>query len=239
MFSHAHYLPTTPLKTNEKLWARWIGFSEADAQCVAQGENNRPGPCRDNHPASQICFTKLCSLGQPRAVGRSFAVCTVLAVLICCARGQEQERKLVDRLLKPDMALQNDAQNRKFTADGSASINRRASTGSFYVQRETRSKNFSGTRDFATSRFYSQFYHGRRSAYEVSSRQTMSNSQFSHANQTVSGLRNAPQSGKKVASRAYPGSRQFLDEGKSQKSLNQQNAPLTIDQVRELLNKNK
>jgi hypothetical protein len=192
-----------------------------------------------NHPASQICFTKLRSLGQPRAVGRSFAVCTILAVLICGARGQEQERKLVDRLLKPDMALQNDAQNRKFTGDGSASINRRASARSFYVQRETRSKSFSGTRDFATSRFYSQFYHGRRSAYESSSRQTMSNSQFSRANQTASGLRNVPQSGKKVASRAYPGSRQFLDEGKSQKSLNQQNAPLTIDQVRELLNKKK
>jgi hypothetical protein len=67
----------------------------------------------------------------------------------------------------------------------------------------------------------------------------MSSSQFAHANQTASGLRNAPQSGKKVAPRAYPGSRQFLDEGKSQKSLNQENAPLTIDQVRELLNKNK
>jgi hypothetical protein len=29
------------------------------------------------------------------------------------------------------------------------------------------------------------------------------------------------------------------DEGKSQKSLNRQNEPLTIEQVRELLNKNK
>jgi hypothetical protein len=171
-------------------------------------------------------------------VGRSFAVCTVLAVLICCARGQEQERKLMDRLLKPDMALQNDAQNKKFTGDASASINKRASVGSFYVRQQTHSKNFSGTRDFATSRFYSQNYHSGRSAYEVSSRQTMSNSQFAHANQAASGLRDAPQSGKKVASRAYPGSRPFLGEGKSQKSLNQQNAPLTIDQVRELLNKN-
>jgi hypothetical protein len=196
-------------------------------------------PCRGQPPLSQICFTKPHCLGQPRAVGRSFAVCTVLAVLICCARGQEQERKLLDRLLKPDMALQNDAQNRKFTGDGSASISRRTSVGSFYVQHQTRSKNFSGTRDFATSLFYSQSYHARRSVYEVSSRGTMSPSQFAHTNQTASGLRNAPQAGKKVASRAYPGSRQFLDEGKSQKSLNQQNAPLTIDQVRELLNKKK
>ena len=145
----------------------------------------------------------------------------------------------MDRLLKPDMALQNDAQNKKFTGDASASINKRASVGSFYVHQQTRSKDFSGTRDFATSQFYSQNYHGGRSAYEVSSRQAMANSQFAHANQTPSGVRDAPQSGKKVASRAYAGNRPFLDEGKSQKSLNQKNAPLTIDQVRELLNKNK
>jgi hypothetical protein len=172
-------------------------------------------------------------------VGRWFTVGIVLAVFICCARGQEQERKLVDRLLKPDMRLQNDAQSKKFTGDGSASINKRATLGSFYIHQQTRSKNFSGTRDFATSRFYSQTYHGERGAYEVSSRQAMANSQFAHANQTASGIRNAPESGKKVASRAYPGNRPFLDEGKSQKSLNQRNAPLTIDQVRELLNKNK
>jgi len=163
----------------------------------------------------------------------------VLAIPVCCACGQDQERKLIDRLLKPDMALQNDAQNKRFTSDGSASINKRASVGSFYIHEQTSSKNFSGTRDFATSQFYSQTYHGGRRGYEASSQQTMSKSQFAHANQTASGVRDAPQSGKKVASRAYAGKRPFLDEGKSQKSLNQKNAPLTIDQVRELLNKNK
>ena len=188
---------------------------------------------------SQICFTKASFIEQPCLVGRSLTIGILLAVLICCARGQEQERKLVDRLLKPDMALQNDAQNKKFTGDGSASISKRASVGSFYIHQQARSKNFSGTRDFATSQFYSQSYHGGRTAYEVSSRQSMANSQFAHANQTASGVRNAPQSDKKVASRAYAGNRPFLDEGKSQKSLNQKNVPLTIDQVRELLNKNK
>ena len=172
-------------------------------------------------------------------MGRSFAVCIVLATLIRSACGQDQERKLIDRLLKPDMALQNDAQSKRFAGDGSASINKRVSVGSFYVHQQTSSKNFSGTRDFVTSPFFSQAYHGGRSAYEASSQQTMANSQFAHANHTASGVRDAPQSGKKVASRAYAGNRSFLDEGKSQKSLNQKNAPLTIDQVRELLNKNK
>src|SRR5206468_9734082 len=94
--------------------------------------------------------------GQPRVVGRPFAVCIVLAILICSACGQDQERKLIDRLLKPDMALQNDAQSKTFAGDGSASINKRVSVGSFYVHQQTSSKNFSGTRDFVTSPFFSQ-----------------------------------------------------------------------------------
>jgi hypothetical protein len=145
----------------------------------------------------------------------------------------------MDRLLKPDMTLQNDAQNQKFIADGSSPISKRATVGTFYVHQKPPSTNFSGTRNFSTTQFNSQAYHSGRGAYEVSSQQTMTNSRSAYANQSATGVREAPQSGKKVASRAYAGNRPFLDEGKSQKSLNRQNPPLTIDQVRELLNKNK
>ena len=168
-----------------------------------------------------------------------FAVWTLLTALLCCVHAQDQERKLVDRLLKPDMTLQNDAQNKKFVGDGSASINKRANVGTFYVHQKPRSKNFSGTRDFSTTQFYSQTYRGRRTAYEVSSHQTFANSKSTYTSQSAHGVRDASQSGKKVASRAYAGNRPFLDEGKSQKSLNRHNEPLTIEQVRELLNKNK
>jgi hypothetical protein len=151
---------------------------------------------------------------------------------------QDQERKLMDRLLKPDMTLQNNAQNKKFV-DGSSSMSKSATVRTFYVQQKPRSKNFSGTQSFCTAQFNSRSYHGRRSLYELSSQQTMTNSRSAYANQSARGVRDAPQSGKRVASRAYAGNRPFLDEGKSQKSLNKQNAPMTIDQVRELLNKNK
>ena len=137
------------------------------------------------------------------------------------------------------MALQNDAQNKKFIGDGSASINKRASVGAFYVHQKPRSKNYSGTRDFSTTQFYFQTYRGGHNAYEVSSQQTLTNSKSTYASQTARGVRDAPQSGKKVASRAYPGNRPFLNQGTNQKSLNRQNEPLTIEQVRELLNKNK
>ena len=168
-----------------------------------------------------------------------FAVWVLLTAALCRVHAQDQEKKLVDRLLKPDMALQNDAQNKKFIADGSASINKRANVGTFFIHQKTHSKDFSGTRDFSTTQFYSQTYHGKRTAYEVSSQQTLANSKATYGSQTARGVHNAPQSGKKVASRAYAGNRPFLDQGTNQKSLNRKNEPLTIEQVRELLNKNK
>ena len=170
----------------------------------------------------------------------TFAVWFVVTAALCCVlRAQDQEKKLLDRLLKPDMTLQNDAQNKKFSGDGSVSINKRAHVGTFFVHQKPSSKNYSGTRDFSTTPFYSQTYRGGRTAFEVSSQQTFPNSKATWGSQTAHGVRDAPQPGKKVASRAYAGNRPFLNEGSNQKSLNRQNEPLTIEQVRELLNKNK
>src|SRR5947208_1589192 len=42
-----------------------------------------------------------------------------------------------------------------------------------------------------------------------------------------------------TASRIFTDQHQFRDQGKSQKSLDRQNPPMTIDQVRDQLNKNK
>lgn len=169
---------------------------------------------------------------------KSFAVWAILIAGLCCVHAQDQEKKLVDRLLKPDMALQNDAQNKKFLGDGSASMNKRANVGTFFVHQKPHSKSFE-TRDFSTTQFYSQTYHSKRSAYEVSSNQALANSKAAAANQTARGVGNAPQSGKKVASPAYAGNRPFLGQGTNQKELNRKSEPLTIEQVRELLNKNK
>jgi hypothetical protein len=172
-------------------------------------------------------------------VRASFAVCFLVTAGLCCVRAQDQEKKLVDRLLKPDMALQNDAQNKKFNGDGSVSINKRANVGTFFLHKKPSSKNYSGTRDFSTSQFYSHTYRGGRTGYEVHSQQTFGDSKPAYATQTARDIRDAPQSGKKIASRAYAGNRPFLAQGTNQKSLNKKNEPLTIEQVRELLNKNK
>ena len=169
---------------------------------------------------------------------KSLAVCVLFFAALLCARAQDQERKLVDRLLRPDMSLQNSEQKKKFIADRT-SVNRKATVGTFYVEKKSNSKTFSGTREFSALEFNSRSFHGSRSAFQHSSQQVNGNSERVYPTQTARGPRAAPQSGKKVASRAYAENRPFLEEGKSQKSLNRQNAPLTIEQVRELLNKNK
>jgi len=171
-------------------------------------------------------------------VRKSAAIWLLILAALSCVRGQDQERKLVDRLLKPDMTLQNDAQQKRIVADG-ASMNKRASVGTFYVQKKSNQKNFSGTGQFSTQEFNSHSFHSKRSAFNVPSQQATGNSQSAYANQSARGVRDASQSGKKVPVRAYAAQRPFLDEGKSQKSLNRHNEPLTIEQVRELLNKNK
>ena len=169
---------------------------------------------------------------------KSLAVCLSLLIAFSGVYAQDQESKLVDRLLRPDTTLRNNAQNKRFIADG-ASINKKATVGAFYVQKKSNSKSFFGINDFLTRQFKPRPFDGARSASGISSQQAVGNSRPAYATQTAGGPRDAPQSGKKVASRSYAENRPFLDQGKSQKSLSRNNAPLTIDQVRELLNKNK
>jgi hypothetical protein len=171
-------------------------------------------------------------------VEKLLTISVLLLGASCCLRAQDQERKLVDRLLRPDMTLQSGEQKKKFIADGT-SINKRARVGTFYVEKKSESKTFSGTRELSTQQFNSRPFHGSRSAFQNSSQQSVGNSRLAYPTQSARGPRDASQSDKKVASRGYAENRPFLDQGKSQKSLNRQNAPLTIDQVRELLNKNK
>ena len=168
-------------------------------------------------------------------------VLTALFVLLIAfssfARAQDQESKLVERLLRPDMTLQNATQNKNFTADG-ASINKKATVGTFYFQQKSNSRSFSNTREFSAGQFNSRSFPGTRATSTVSSHQPIGNSQPTYSTETAR-VHGAHDADKATTGRAFAGNRPFLDEGKSQKALNRKNAPLTIEQVRELLNKNK
>jgi len=176
-------------------------------------------------------------LGSLDDVARSVVPFLLLLIAFSFARAQDQESKLVERLLKPDMTLQNTAQNKKFIADG-ASINKKATVGTFYFQEKSNSRSFSNTREFSARQFNSEAFQGTRAASGISSQQPIGNSQLSYSTRPAR-VRDAHDADKAATSRPFAGNHPFLGQGKSQKALNRKNAPLTIEQVRELLNKNK
>ena len=145
---------------------------------------------------------------------------------------QEQERKLVDRLLSPDTKLANPDQNKKFTG-GLEAPTRSAATKSFYVSEKKLSKTFVADRSAPTTSFRTRNY-----STHAATVPTLPPTQTYQTKQS----RDVSPSGystKKYATRDFAGNRPFLGQGKSQKALQAQDRPLTIDEVRELLNKNK
>jgi len=145
---------------------------------------------------------------------------------------QEQERKLVDRLLSPDTKLANPGQNKKFTG-GLEAPTRSAATKSFYVSEKKLSKTFVADRSAPTTSFRTRNYSTH--AATVPTLPSMRTYQTKKSRDvSPSGY-----STKKYATRDFAGNRPFLGQGKSQKALHAQDRPLTIDEVRELLNKNK
>jgi len=153
-------------------------------------------------------------------------------------RAQDQERKLIDRILRPDTQLQNDAQNKKFVADRRP-INKQAAVGTFYAQKKTNSKEFAGGRNFSSWEFNARSFSGRKQQANSSSRNQIMNSHTRYATRATMNLRAAHDANRIGASSAFAEQRPFLDKGKSQNALSQQNRALTIEEVRELLNKNK
>jgi hypothetical protein len=155
---------------------------------------------------------------------------------------QDQERKLIDRLLKPNTALENPAQNKKFADTRPTSFDKPVSLRSFYSPKQTVPKNFPEERVFTPRQFAARHFRAGDSTANVSPRSNLKNTDTMIAPPAaIAGTRVAPESttSRTTPVREYAGIRPFLDQGKSQKSLSAQNKQLTIEQVRELLNKSK
>jgi hypothetical protein len=151
---------------------------------------------------------------------------------------QEQEDKLVTRLLRPNTTLGNNAQNKKFTSADGARVDKHARVGTFYFQRKSLMKTYATTRDFDTNQYDAHTFDssGSGSSLLAARSTTQTRSYATPAARTSVELRDAH---KDAESHNFPGNRPFLEKGKSQKSLDRKNSPMTIEQVRELLNKNK
>ena len=159
------------------------------------------------------------------------------SMLVSYVQAQEQDGKLVDRLLRPDVTLQNSAQGKQFTAGG-ALVEKRATTKDFHFRQKQFAKNFAGDRTYATKEFAAQEFPQRDTKANVPSTGWAANARKTYGTRPAWAIGAAPDGDKLVHVTQFR-TRPFLGRGKSQKALSQQDTPLTIDQVRELLNKNK
>jgi hypothetical protein len=165
-----------------------------------------------------------------------------LLIGISTAFGQQQERKLLDRLLKPNASLAYPAQ-KKFNGTRVASVDKHVPARSFYSPSKSVAKSFPEERAFTPRQFAARHFRAGDSTANLSTRSQLTNTDTLIATPAATGgTRVAPESDVNNTStpvREFAGSRTFLDKGKSQKALQAKNKPLTIDEVRELLNKSK
>lgn len=169
---------------------------------------------------------------------RGLTTILVAFTVVTVSNAQEQEASLVDRLLRPNMELKNSAQTKKFVAT-STIVERRGTVGTFYLQPNRTEKSFSNERSYSGRQYGASGFNSGSSAVVAPQNQSANKPARLGTSrvldpQSAHGVHGA------VATRDYAEEeRQFKEQGKSQKSLDRQNPPLTIDQVRELLNKNK
>jgi len=163
-----------------------------------------------------------------------------LFIGITTAVSQEQEGKLVDRLLKPNTSLVNPAQNKQFSGGRVAALDRPARTRAYYSPETTVARTFPEQSAFTPQQFAARHFRAGDSAAHISPRaQLKKNDVVIPTPAASAGSRVAPESSATAPAREYAGTRPFLGQGKSQKALSAQDKPLTIEQVRELLNKSK
>ena len=155
------------------------------------------------------------------------------------AWAQVQERKLVDRLLEPDMSLANSAQNKKFVAVGGTSVDKKFVANSFSTGNEATSKSFGGTKGFFSRIFGTEKFTRAEAAANTKTHADAAYASSQFATHESSLVRGSSDSAKQASVREYADQRQFHGKGTRQEILSQQDKPMTIDEVRELLNRNK
>lgn len=136
------------------------------------------------------------------------------------------------------MELRNQAQNKAFTADSKV-VSHQGTVETFVVERGAKPKVFNDAHGASTKEYTSGS--GKADLRERSvlqARNVDTHSQL--ATSSARDVRGAYDARLAVSGRNFSeDERVFREQGKSQKSLDRQNPPLTIDQVRELLNRNK
>ena len=141
--------------------------------------------------------------------------------------------------MRPNMSLTDPAQNRKFNAVEGTSVDKRFETKSFSgAEAQTSAKSFWGLRSFLSKSFGTGKFARAEAAAEAKASAEMAFASTEFAIGKSALIRAAPSTEKTIPTRAYAGTRPFLAKGTRQQQLSAQSHPMTIEEVRELLNKN-
>ena len=119
----------------------------------------------------------------------------------------------------------------------SAVIEGRGTVGTFFLPPNRHEKSFGDLRELAATKYPSRSFHDAGVAASLQNRHVRAATTISTS--SVRGVYETQDAHSATGTRTLAGQRPFQEDGKSQKSLDRQNPPLTIEQVRELLNKNK
>jgi hypothetical protein len=136
------------------------------------------------------------------------------------------------------MTLRNNAQNKQFVVRGQT-FDKQAQVRPFYIAKVSLTKDYLDQREFSAKEFAAHHFRDGEVTSTMQARAARVKTFSVDDGTGALHLRDMPGGNKKVASSAFTGTSPFLDKGKSQKALSQHDTPLTIEQVRELLNKNK
>ena len=161
-----------------------------------------------------------------------------LAAFLPAACAQVQEKKLSERIMNPDMTLEYSPQSKSFGGGKGYQDPKRgnAIVKDFYFTEKYSPKGFA-TKDFRSKNFsMGDFKFDTKTANVKTSRDA------GKAYETKSAtVKDARESGKTYGTSTFAQTREHIERGKAQGSLDaeQKKGPKTIDDVRELLNKNK
>ncbi len=144
----------------------------------------------------------------------------------------------MNRILKPNMSLGNDAQNKKFTATDKASLDRHARVSTFYLQQKPGPGAYKNIPEYSTQHLPEKSYDQVKPVSSLGAARSTDRTFDTPSARVSVDLRDEHRTAASANS-AFAGNRPFLGKGTRQKALDRKNKPMSIDDIRELLNKNK
>ncbi len=146
---------------------------------------------------------------------------------------------MLDRMMRPNMELNNSAQNKKFTAVEGVSVDKKFQAKEFSAATAQSSKSFWGAKSFLSKTFGTGKYARAEAAANAKAAAELASATTEFQTGKSSLVKRSSFAEKTTRVRDYSDNRPFLAQGPRQKILDQQNQahPMSIDDVRELLNK--